>query len=176
MIDGVALYRNSFSEPCLKLLVFRVDTARHDADRCATIDLFKAFQNWPQKGFIHGGIPHVINPQGDDGLNARFSNPLRGGQPWKLLVGVVGVAEFVKKSMGIGFLGDAWLVTNNGQCQHEKKNCRFVHCVFSCVMFFLNTRKKEVFGTPGGIQNRGSQAGLQFWILKIRPTIGKSVQ
>jgi hypothetical protein len=110
--EGVGLQRETFPEPCLELGILRVDPIRHDADRRPAIDRFQPVEDGPQIGFVAGGLPHIVDRQHNDRLDARFADPLRCDQLGKVAVRVIGTHLVeIREAVGLGRCGaggNAW--------------------------------------------------------------------
>ena len=76
MVNGMDINAEPFLEPFCQQRVVGIYTVSHDAYRGPSVNLLEPLQDGTQVGFVTPRIPHVINGQHNDCLDAGFADPL----------------------------------------------------------------------------------------------------
>lgn len=84
------------------MLFVGIQSVAKNTDRGAPVDLLEAIQERTEVILIAGVVAHVVDSEGDDDLDAGFTNPLGGCELWKGAARVEwsGVVE-VGESIGV---------------------------------------------------------------------------
>ena len=100
----------TFLNPRLEVGIVVSNSDGHDADRRATINLLEPLQNGPDVSFVPFRFLHVVDGQNDGGIDVRFANPLRRGEPGKVRSGIkrIGIVQ-VNEPIAVSEIGVAAL-------------------------------------------------------------------